>query len=127
MASVLHVNAITGTTGVGSQAGSPIQMSGDAATLGSGVNFPSGHIIEAKQTLFRGTVGVAYNDGYFQPSGFEVTTAAKVANVKFLINYAVSLGSGTANDYNFSAGIFKDSDSDPLSETINSGIKSTLN
>ena len=51
MASVLHVNAITGTTGVGSQAGSPIQMSGDTATLGSAVNFPVGHVLQVKNTL----------------------------------------------------------------------------
>ena len=48
MASVLHVNAITGTTGVGSQAGSPIQMSGDTATLGSAVTFPVGHVIQVQ-------------------------------------------------------------------------------
>ena len=48
MASVLHVNAITGTTGVGSQAGSPIQMSGDTATLGSAVPFPVGHVIQVQ-------------------------------------------------------------------------------
>ena len=51
MASVLHVNAITGTTGVGSQEGSPIQMSGDTATLGSAVNFPTGHVLQVKNTL----------------------------------------------------------------------------
>ena len=94
-----------------------------SGNLTSYVGFPAGHVLETKQTLYRGTVGVAYNDQYYQPSGFEVQTTAKVANVKFLINYAVSLGMGTANDYNFSSGIFKDSDSDPLSETTNSGIK----
>ena len=56
MASVLHVNAITGTTGVGSQAGSPIQMSGDTATLGTGVTFPAGHILQVVCGVERETV-----------------------------------------------------------------------
>ena len=86
---------------------------------------PAGHVIETKQTLYRGTVGVNYDDGYYQPGGFELTTTAKVANVKFLINYAVSIGMTNQNDHTFSAGIFKDSDSDPLPETINSGILSS--
>ena len=94
-------------------------------TIQSGVVFPAGHILETKQTLFRGTVGIAYSDGYYQPSGFEVTTTAKVANVKFLINYSVSLGMGNNADSTFGTGIFKDSDSDPLPETINSGVKSS--
>lgn len=98
--------------------------SGSVITYADG-NFPAGHIIETKQTLYRSAVGVAYSDGYYQPSGFEVTTTAKVANVKFLINYAVSLGADHNNDHNFSTGIFKDSDSDPLPETINSGIGSS--
>ena len=88
----------------------------------SNLTFPAGHVIETKQTLYRDTVAVVYNDNYLQPSGFELTTTAKVANVKFLINYAVSLGMTHNADYNFSSGIFKDSDSDPLPETINSGI-----
>lgn len=94
-------------------------------TIQSGVVFPAGHVLETKQTLYRGSVGVANSDGYYQPSGFEVTTTAKVANVKFLINYAVSLGMDASADISLGSGIFKDSDSDPLSETINSGVKSS--
>ena len=100
-------------------------LSSSAVTLHSDVTFPPHHIVETKQTLFRSTVGVSYSDGYYPPSGFEVTTTAKVANVKFLINYAVSLGMTSGNDHNFSTGIFKDSDTDPLPETTNSGIKAS--
>ena len=100
-------------------------LSSSAVTLHSDVTFPSHHIVETKQTLYRGDVAIDHNDGYYQPSGFEVTTTAKVANVKFLINYAVSLGVNNSNDISLGSGIFKDSDSDPLSETINSGIHSS--
>ena len=57
MASVLHVNAITGTTGVGSQAGSPITLSGDTATLGSGAIFPAGHVLQVVSTQSNSRAG----------------------------------------------------------------------
>lgn len=44
MASELFVNKITGTSGT--SGGAPITLSGNAATLGSGVTFPTGHIVQ---------------------------------------------------------------------------------
>ena len=45
---VLRVNKIVGETG--DQANSPITLSGDAATLGSGVTFPSGLVTKFQKT-----------------------------------------------------------------------------
>ena len=44
MASELFVDNITGKTGTSGSA--PITLSGDTATLGSGVTFPTGHVIQ---------------------------------------------------------------------------------
>ena len=44
MASELFVDNITGKTGTSGSA--PITLSGNAATLGSGVTFPTGHVIQ---------------------------------------------------------------------------------
>ena len=44
MSSELFVNKITGTSGT--SGGAPITLSGNAATLGSTVTFPAGHIIQ---------------------------------------------------------------------------------
>ena len=48
MASELFVDNITGKTGT--SGGAPITLSGDTATLGSGVTFPTDHIIQVKST-----------------------------------------------------------------------------
>jgi len=89
MASVLHVNAITGTTGVGSQSGSPIQMSGDTATLGSAITFPAGHIIQTKFVEFTGiqTVGDGSNNGMTF-----VNIGSGVSGQEFSIAMSVSSG-----------------------------------
>jgi len=102
-----------------------INDNGGSGALQWGSGTPAGSVLETKQTLYRDTVAVVYNNNYLQPSGFQLTTTAKVANVKFLINYAVSLGMNHNADHNFSTGIFKDSDTDPLSETTNSAVKSS--
>ena len=44
MASELFVDNITGKTGTSGSA--PITLSGDTATLGSGVTFPAGHVLQ---------------------------------------------------------------------------------
>ena len=47
----LNVDKITGATGTAS--GAPITLSGDAATLGSGVTFPSGIVTKFQKTKLR--------------------------------------------------------------------------
>ena len=71
MGSTLKVDNIVGTSGTSA----PITLSGDAATLGSGVTFPTGHIIQ-----------IAYNES----SALDSSTA----------NYA-----STFDDTNLSASI----------------------
>ena len=43
--STLKLDKITGRLGVGGDV-SPITLSGDTATLGSGITFPAGHVIQ---------------------------------------------------------------------------------
>ena len=120
MASTIKTNNITGFSGGAGAA--PITLSGDTATLsGTGVSFPSGHVIETKQYVYRGTTSLNYNSGYYQPPNFEVQTNALVANAKFLINYQVSIGTSTANDFNLVAGIFIDDATNPIQNADNAG------
>ena len=88
MASVLHVNAITGTTGVGSQAGSPIQMSGDTATLGSAVNFPTGHVLQvvsAQKSDSQNSSDVFSSGNWTDATGLSVSlTPSSATNYLFM-------------------------------------------
>ena len=78
--------------------------------------FPAGHVIETKQYLYRTAISFNHNSGnYTMINGFEITTNALMANVKFYISYDVSAGVASTNDHAISASIFKDSDSTPLS------------
>ena len=53
MASELFVDNITGKTGT--SGGAPITLSGDTATLsGTGVTFPTGHIVKTYHAVFKG-------------------------------------------------------------------------
>tara|TARA_B100001564_G_scaffold322126_1_gene301219 strand:- start:126 stop:719 length:594 start_codon:yes stop_codon:yes gene_type:complete len=87
MASVLHVNAITGTTGVGSQAGSPIQISGDTATLGSAVTFPTGNVInlEIKTGIPASAHTLSTTDSYL--TGLKFTYSVKKQTSKLYIQF----------------------------------------
>ena len=109
MAGELQLGGTTLATHTGSGASAKIN-------LDSGLVFPSGHVIETKQTLYRTSISFNYNSGnYTMINGFEVTTNALMDNVKFLISYDVSIGVSNQNDHALSASIFKDSDSAPLS------------
>ena len=90
------------------------------AVLDSGVVFPTGHVIQTKQYLYRAAISFNHNSGnYTMISGFEVATNALMDNVKFYISYDVSAGVADTNDHGLSASIFKDSDSTPLSGYTN--------
>ena len=93
-----------------------VSLSGASGTISDNVIFPAGHVIETKQYLYRTAISFNHNSGnYTMISGFEVTTNALMANVKFYISYDVSAGVASTNDHGLSASIFKDSDSTPLS------------
>ncbi len=122
MASVLHVNAITGTTGVGSQAGSPIQMSGDTATLGSGVNAP-GHIIQVKQTL-KDNEFSTQSTSFVDLTGLNVVITPKFSSSKFLIDVRLRM----TNDYYVAHGrLMRDSTELGLASGTTGGGASTNN
>lgn len=97
MASVLHVNAITGTTGVGSQAGSPITLSGDTATLsGAGVTFPAGHILQVVQVVKKDAQDMSTSGGnvnWTAVTGMEASLTPSATSSKILINVALTVGS----------------------------------
>ena len=93
----------------------------DITIQNTNVNFPAGHVIETKQYVYRGTTSLNYNSGYYQPPNFEVQTNALVANAKFLINYHVSIGTSSANDFNLVAGIFIDNATNPIQNADNAG------
>ena len=82
MASVLHVNAITGTTGVGSQTGSPIQLSGDTVTLsGAGVTFPAGCVIQTQYDSYSTQTTIGDTNTYILTATFNT----KGANSRILV------------------------------------------
>ena len=87
MASELFVDNITGKTGTSGSA--PITLSGNAATLGSGVTFPSNHpqqtqivSIAAKQTFSSSTLAAV--------TSFNKTVTVKVAGSKMLVQLFLS-------------------------------------
>ena len=109
-------NTITDSAGNAVLSESSGTVNINKGALGSSVVFPAGHVIETKQYLYRTAISFNHNSGnYTMISGFEVTTNALMANVKFYISYDVSAGVANTNDHALSASIFKDSDSTPLS------------
>ena len=84
MASTLKVDNIIATDGTTA----PITLSGDAATLGSAVTFPAGHIIQVKFVEFTGhqTIGNGSNGKTF------VNIGTGVSGQEFSIDMSVSSG-----------------------------------
>ena len=85
MGSTLKVDNIVGTSGTSA----PITLSGDTATLGSGITFPSNHpqqtqivSIAAKQSFTSSTLAAVTN--------FNKTVTVKVAGSKILVQLFLS-------------------------------------
>ena len=88
MASELFVDKITGKTGT--SGGAPITLSGDTATLGSAVTFPTGMIVNVQQAVKLGAETIT-SQSYVIISGLTVTTATpKSSSSKFLIEYHIA-------------------------------------
>jgi len=107
MASELFVDNITGKTGT--SGGAPITLSGDTATLsGTGVTFPTGHIIKTYSQTFRGTDSNSTNNYVIVGDGdadeLEITTdTPKSSSSKFLLMVAI----GAASDGNSASIAFR--------------------
>ena len=71
MASELFVDNITGKTGT--SGGAPITLSGDAATLGSGVTFPSGIVTKFQKTSTTISSEQTLNDSFADITGSSIT------------------------------------------------------
>ena len=67
----LNVDKITGATGTAS--GAPITLSGDAATLGSGVTFPSGIVTKFQKTSTTISSEQTLNDSFADITGSSIT------------------------------------------------------
>jgi hypothetical protein len=111
--STLKLDKITGRLGVGGE-NSPITLSGDTVTLGSGVTFPSGHIIQTKtDTYDMPEVVITTTADDHLGSNLEVTiTPSSTSNILLVncfipkgYNYGVagrSINSGFRYDADFS-------------------------
>jgi len=92
MASELFVDNITGKTGT--SGGAPITLSGDTATLsGTGVTFPTGHIIQVKSTTKTDTTSRANSNtstDYADISGMSVSITPK-SNSKVFVSAMLSI------------------------------------
>ena len=121
MGSTLKVDNIVGTSGTSA----PITLSGDAATLGSGVTFPAGHVIQHayNQTgaVATGTTNFPEDDTIPQiTEGDEFLTqaitpksASSTISIEVHIFYSQSTGTRSG------CALFKDSGADALAFTSN--------
>ena len=89
MASELYVDKITGKTGT--SAGAPITISGDTATLGSGVTFPAGHVLQDKTFKSGGEANTLSNTytNYYEVS---LTLKSATSHVNAMLNSTVWTG-----------------------------------
>ena len=105
--SKIFVDKITGKTGTGTP---PITLSGDTATLGSGVTFPAGHIIQVQNYFTNSqaiTVTCAANAYTLVPT-FQVSITPSSTSNKILI--VLSLGGFNFSSTNYGiggTGVFK--------------------
>ena len=98
MGSTLKVDNIVGTSGTSA----PITLSGDTATLGSGVTFPSGHILQVVQTLKTTTTSRTNNNSsvdFADISGMTCDITPQTSN-KVLIQAYLYLGGASGASYN---------------------------
>ena len=98
MASELFVDNITGKTGTSGSA--PITLSGNAATLGSGVTFPAGHV----RQVFSGDLGVIASgstDVYF-PNSLQFANPILASSDVLLIATGTAVSRTAHNDTNIS-------------------------
>lgn len=82
--SLFRADKITGRTG--SSDGAPITLSGDSATMGSGVVFPAGHVIGVYTdtfTLSSGSVDIVEQGVYW--TGLDVTVPATSTNNTIIV------------------------------------------
>ena len=101
----LNVNKITGTTGTSS--GAPITLSGDTATLGSGVTFPAGHIIQTQFTQVTTISTQTYSaDTDTAVNGLSVNITPLFNNSIFKLECYFMLEYDGANEMNGSVGFF---------------------
>ena len=98
MASTLKVDNIIATDGTTA----PITLSGDAATLGSAVTFPAGHILQVKQAMF--TTETALGNNSYTTTGLtDSITGSSATDSTFIIIATFTIGeiTGTTNGYDF--------------------------
>ena len=86
MGSTLKVDNIVGTSGTSA----PITLSGDAATLGSGVTFPAGHIIQLNQTVDQSNTTRTGTKTSYASTGVSVTLANELQTNSKLFVYFIA-------------------------------------
>ena len=98
MASELFVDNITGKTGTSGSA--PITLSGNAATLGSGVTFPAGMILNVQSTTKTDTTSADPTSDFADITGMSVSITPKTTSSKILIHYNLQIGLNTQSSTN---------------------------
>ena len=128
MASTLKVDNIIATDGTTA----PITLSGDAATLGSGVTFPAGHIIQIKRSYLKDQFSYAGSSFDFDGASaradgtagsivddLTITITKQSGTSYFILAYNLNQTSNSDMDggYNFGMNIYSSVDSyaDPVS------------
>lgn len=128
MASTLKVDNIIATDGTTA----PITLSGDAATLGSGVTFPTGHVIQIKRSYLKDQF--SYTGSSFDFDGASARADGTAGSIVDDLTITITKQSGTSyfilaynlnqtcnsdmdGGYNFGMNIYSSVDSyaDPIS------------
>ena len=99
MASELFVDKITGKTGT--SGGAPITLSGDTATLGSGVTFPAGNIIKVEQATLTTASSVTLNTTFADISGLSKAITPSSTSNQILVLVQVHVGRQNAVDRSY--------------------------
>ena len=97
--SELKIKYITGLEGIGEE-NSPITLSGDTASLGSGTTFPAGHVIKTGYTEVKTVSAYQSTDKAFltTPLYIDHVAAANDSHIYVLcqVNLSLNVGTGTA-------------------------------
>ena len=83
MASELFVDNITGKTGT--SGGAPITLSGDTATLGTGVTFPAGHVLKVTHDTTQETNTMTESFVNYHELSFTLTSSS--SDLYFIFTY----------------------------------------
>ena len=102
----LNVNKITGTTGT--ESGAPITLSGDAATLGSTVTFPSAFPIQVVNKNFPNNYSHSgTSNAFVAVSGFTQTFTLTSSTNKVLVLLSTTIGNSN-NTYHTAVRVVRD-------------------